>query len=109
MEVRCMKKKWVVLNEAEWRLILHAMNELRNSLIAEGRYTDVVDEVILIIINAPVKKKSPLDNILHSIEPLVKTSGFFASRGFTRPLHKRIVQKNRKLAKRRQNRRWQRK
>jgi hypothetical protein len=51
-----MKKKWVALNEAEWRLILHAMNELRNSLIAEGRYTDVVDEVILKIVNAPVKK-----------------------------------------------------
>jgi hypothetical protein len=52
-----MKKKiWVSLNEAEWRLLLHAMNELRTSLIAEGRYTDVVDEVILKIVNTPIKK-----------------------------------------------------
>jgi hypothetical protein len=50
------KKKWVYLNEDEWRLLLFAMNEFRTSLIAEGRYTDVVDEVILKIINAPVKK-----------------------------------------------------
>jgi hypothetical protein len=51
-----MNKKWVSLNEAEWRLILHAMNELRTSLIRAGRYTDVVDEVILKIAKAPVKK-----------------------------------------------------
>ena len=50
------KKIWVSLNEAEWRLLLHAMNELRNSLIAGGQYTDVVDEVIMKIINAPIKK-----------------------------------------------------
>jgi len=51
-----MKKKWVYLNEAEWRLIIYALNELRTSLINEGRYTDVVDEVMLKIINAPIKK-----------------------------------------------------
>jgi uncharacterized protein YutE (UPF0331/DUF86 family) len=51
-----MKKKWSYLDEAEWRFLLDAMNNLRNSLIAEGRYTDVVDEVILKIIKAPVKK-----------------------------------------------------
>lgn len=50
------KKQWVCLNEAEWRLILHALNKLRTSLINEGRYTDVVDEVILKIANTPVKK-----------------------------------------------------
>ena len=51
-----MKKKWVVLNEAEWRLVLHALNELRTSLIAEGRYTDTVDDVIIKIVSTPVKK-----------------------------------------------------
>ena len=50
------KKKWIALNEDEWRLLLYAMNEFRTSLIAEGRYTDVVDEVILKIISAPIKK-----------------------------------------------------
>ena len=51
-----MNKKWIYLNEAEWRLLLSALNKLRTSLIDEGRYTDVVDEAMLKIINAPVKK-----------------------------------------------------
>lgn len=51
-----MKKRWIYLDEAEWQLIISALNELRNRLIAEGRYTDVVDEVMLKIINAPIKK-----------------------------------------------------
>ena len=51
-----MDKIWVSLNEAEWRLLLDAMNKLRTSLISEGRYTDVVDEVIIKIAKAPIKK-----------------------------------------------------
>ena len=51
-----LSKKWIALNEAEWRLILHALNKLRTDLISEGRYTDVVDEIMLKIINAPIKK-----------------------------------------------------
>jgi hypothetical protein len=34
-----MKKTRIYLDEAEWRFLLDAMNKLRNSLIAEGRYT----------------------------------------------------------------------
>ena len=49
--------KTITLNEAEWRCILYAINRLRNELISEGRYTDVIDEVILKIINAPVKRR----------------------------------------------------
>ena len=51
-----MDKIWVSLNETEWRLLLHAMNRLRNSLLSEGRYTDLVDEIIMKIANAPIKK-----------------------------------------------------
>lgn len=50
-----MKKTYISLNEAEWRLLLYALNNLRSTLIAEGRYTDVVDEVMLKIINAPIR------------------------------------------------------
>ena len=50
-----MKKTYISLNEAEWRLLLYALNNHRSSLIAEGRYTDVVDEVMLKIINAPIR------------------------------------------------------
>ena len=31
----------------EIRVLVFALNELRNSLIAEGRYTDAVDDIIL--------------------------------------------------------------
>lgn len=51
-----MKKIYVSLNEAEWRLLLYALNNLRCSLIAEGKYTDVVDEVIMKVINASIRK-----------------------------------------------------
>ena len=49
-------KKRVLLNEAEWRLVLYALNELRTDLINEGRYTDVVDELMLKITKAPIRK-----------------------------------------------------
>ena len=51
-----MKKKWIYFDEAEWREVVHALNEFRNKLIREGRYTDVVDEVMIKMINAPIKK-----------------------------------------------------
>ena len=55
-EVRHMKKTRIRLNEAEWRLLLYALNELKTELISEGRYTDVVDEVMMKIIKAPIRK-----------------------------------------------------
>ena len=51
-----MDKKVIRLNENEWRLVLYALNKLRNSLIAEGRYTDFIDELMIKIAKAPVKK-----------------------------------------------------
>lgn len=35
------------LTHDEVRVLLYALNELRNQLIAENRYTDAVDELIL--------------------------------------------------------------
>ena len=49
-------KYYIVLNEYERRIIINSLNELRNRLIAKGRYTDTVDELLLKIINA--KKKN---------------------------------------------------
>ena len=31
----------------ELRVLVFALNELRNTLIAEGRYTDAVDELLI--------------------------------------------------------------
>lgn len=52
-----MKEKYnIVLNEYERKIIINILNELRNRLIANGRYTDAVDELLLKIINAKKKK-----------------------------------------------------
>lgn len=43
-----MKQKYYVeLNRQEWRLIIEALNRLRNKLIASERYTDAVDEILI--------------------------------------------------------------
>ena len=41
-----MKKKFK-FDEYEIRIIFLALNELRNQLIQEGRYTDAVDEILI--------------------------------------------------------------
>ena len=43
-------------NTAERRLIIESLNNLRSRLIAAGRYTDAVDEVLIKFVNAKVKK-----------------------------------------------------
>ncbi len=35
------------LSDAEWRVLLLALNKMRSKLIAQGSYTDAVDEIIL--------------------------------------------------------------
>ena len=51
-----MKKKTLYLDEAEWRLIIYALNELRNDYIRQGRYTDVIDETLIRFAKAKKKK-----------------------------------------------------
>jgi len=51
-----MRTNKIYLNEAEWRLVIQALNKLRTSLINEGRYTDIVDETLAKVINAPTRK-----------------------------------------------------
>ena len=50
------QKYYLVLNDQEHRLIIESMNQLRNKLIADGKYTDAIDEVLLKIIGAKRKK-----------------------------------------------------
>ena len=47
-----MKKYYIVFDEYERGVIINALNDKRNALIKEGRYTDAVDEVLLKVINA---------------------------------------------------------
>lgn len=50
------KKYYIVLDDFERRVIVNCLNEMRNKIIAEGKYTDAVDEVLLKIIGAKQKK-----------------------------------------------------
>lgn len=49
-------KRYLYLDESENSLVLKSLMNMRNRLIAEGRYHDIVDDVILKVINAPRKK-----------------------------------------------------
>ena len=50
------QKYYISIDEKERRIILNALNELRNRLLAEGRYTDAVDDVLIKVVNAPIRK-----------------------------------------------------
>ena len=50
------KKYYIALDDFERRVIVNCLNEMRNDLIANGKYTDAVDEVLMHIINVKQKK-----------------------------------------------------
>ena len=50
------KKYYLVLDDFERRLLLNNLNDFRNKLIAEGKYTDLLDEVIIKVANAKLKR-----------------------------------------------------
>lgn len=50
------EKRVLTLNRYEHGVVVNALNEMRNDLICEDRSTDIVDEVLLKTIDAPVKK-----------------------------------------------------
>ena len=47
---------YLALDTAERRLIIESLNNLRSRLIAAGRFTYAVDELLLKFVNAKVKK-----------------------------------------------------
>ena len=50
------KKYYIGLDDFERRVIVNCMNEMRNSLIEDGKCTDALDEVLLKIIRSKQKK-----------------------------------------------------
>lgn len=50
------KKCYIALDDFELRVDVNCLNEMRNNLIAKGKYTDAVDEVLLKIIGAKQRK-----------------------------------------------------
>ena len=53
-----MKRKYctLYLSEDEYSLTLDALIRLKNKLIRQGRYADIVDEVILLLVDAKTKR-----------------------------------------------------
>jgi len=46
-----MKKTKLALTDEQRKVVVFALNELRNRLIRDGRYTDAVDETLLKVVN----------------------------------------------------------
>lgn len=49
-------KYHVYLNYEERRLVIKSLNDLRNRLISEGKYTNLIDEVLVKVANAKIEK-----------------------------------------------------
>lgn len=50
------KKYYIALDDFERRVVVNCLNEMRNTLIADGKYTDALDEVLLKVIHSKQKK-----------------------------------------------------
>ena len=51
------KKRYITLDNYEWKIVINALNDFRNSLIQQGRYTDAVDDIMIKVINTKPKRK----------------------------------------------------
>lgn len=51
------KKRYITLDDYEWKIVINALNDFRNSLIQQGRYTDAVDDIMIKVINTKPKRK----------------------------------------------------
>ncbi|MEG1551332.1 MAG: hypothetical protein RR355_03590 [Oscillospiraceae bacterium] len=49
-------KHHIYLDKEEKALAIHSLNEFRNLLIQQGRYTDVVDELLFKIMKSKPKR-----------------------------------------------------
>lgn len=50
------QKRYLYLLNEEHSIVLHSLINLKNKLILQGRYTDCVDELIIKVMRAPIKK-----------------------------------------------------
>ena len=79
------EKRVLTLDRYEHGVVVNALNEMRNDLLEEERPTDIVDEVLLKVIDAPRRRGlrslvSPASErkLDHSVAPPLPTkpSGF---------------------------------
>lgn len=55
------EKRVLTLDRYEHGVVINALNEMRNGLLEEERPTDILDEVLLKVIDAPTKKEKRRD------------------------------------------------
>ena len=51
------KKRVIMLDDFEQRLMVNGLTDFRNDLLREGKPTEDVDDLILKVIDAPMKKE----------------------------------------------------
>lgn len=55
------EKRVLTLDRYEHGVVINTLNEMRNDLLEEERPTDILDEVLLKVIDAPTKKEKRRD------------------------------------------------
>lgn len=56
------KKYYLVIDDFERRMLLNSLINFRNKLIADCKYTDLLDEAIIKIANAKLKRVKVKEN-----------------------------------------------
>ena len=51
-----LKKYHIYLDDYERRIVVNCLNEMRTRLLSEVKYNNPVDEILLKVIDAPIKK-----------------------------------------------------
>ena len=49
-------KYYIAFDGDERRIVVDSLNRMRNKLIAAGKYTDALDDILLKVANAPIRK-----------------------------------------------------
>lgn len=50
------KKYYLYLSSVEYRTLVNSLVQMKNKLIQQGRFTDCVDNLILKVLSAPLKR-----------------------------------------------------
>lgn len=48
----------IILDKYDYKLIINALNEFRNTKLQENIDTEIIDKLIMNLLNAPINKKS---------------------------------------------------
>lgn len=52
------EQRVVILNKYEYGMIINSLNELRTKLIIENKSTEFVNELLLRLLNIPIRKRT---------------------------------------------------